>query len=186
MKTMFLALFCATILNVSNAQNNSAGKMYIKMGVGIGQTATALEGKPSIQFPINMQLQYKLSSKFSLGLHYNRASYDGPEHHISEEQIHQLKHTQHQVLMQAAFHIDRVQKLDFYGGMQLGFDLSKLQTLQGNFDYFANHLGLKPKKMSMLYTGILGVNYNLDEGLVLYSELGFGISILKLGLGYQF
>lgn len=186
MRTALFAIFSFCFIAFSNAQEATIGKTKIMAGFGLGQTATAFDSGQSNYLPFNIQLQHNLSSKFSLGLLYSRASYDGPQHIVSDGLLQQLKHTYQQVALKAAFHINRIEKLDLYGGMQLGMNFSKFEANQGSFDYFSNHLGLELNKTELLYTGFVGAAYDIFHGFSIYSELGFGTTFLNTGIGYRF
>ena len=181
-----IAFFSFLFFAFGNAQNTASPNTKIMAGIGLGQTATAFEGGQNNFLPFNIQLQHKFSSKFSLGLSYSRVSYDGSQYIVSDGLFQQLKHTYQQAAMKAAFHIDRIEKLDLYGGMQLGLTFSKLETNQGSFDFFSRHLGLKPNSTELLYTGFVGAAYDIAYGFSIYSELGFGTTFLSTGIGYRF
>ncbi|RME06838.1 MAG: hypothetical protein D6816_07285 [Bacteroidetes bacterium] len=186
MRTALIALLSFVFIAFGNAQNTPSANTKIMAGIGLGQTATAFETGQSNYLPFSIQVQHKLSSKFSLGLFYSRVSYNGPQHIVSDGLLQQLKHTYQQAALKAAFHIDRIEKLDLYGGMQLGLNFSKFEASQGSFDYFSNHLGLQPNSTKLLYTGFVGASYDIAYGFSIYSELGFGSTLLNTGIGYRF
>ncbi len=186
MRTALITLFSILFLTFGNAQNTPASNTKIMAGIGLGQTATAFDGGQSNYLPFSIQLQHRLSSKFSLGLFYSRVSYNGPQHIVSDGLVQQLKHSYQQAALKAAIHIDQIEKLDVYGGMQLGLNFSKFEVKQGSFDYFSNHLGLQPNSTKVLYTGFVGAAYDIAYGFSIYSELSFGTTFLNTGIGYRF
>ena len=74
----------------------------------------------------------------------------------------------------------KIQKIDLYGGASLGVRITK-----GNI---TNSLGLNPLNNSVSpIVGIFGgAQYNFNRNFGVYSELGFDVAYLTVGINYRF
>lgn len=189
MRTTFSFLLAAGLFlchATTHAQRVNPGNTQVLAGLGLGQTATALQDGQNTTVPWSFQVRHYLGKRFSLGLAYSYISYRSKPYAFSDGVVQQLERSSHQVLLRGAAHMDRLPKFDLYGGLQLGVDISSSKANEGSFDYFEYHLGLQPRQTKMLYSAFLGASYDLPYGFNVFSELSFGSTLLQAGIGYRF
>jgi hypothetical protein len=79
------------------------------------------------------------------------------------------------------FHYPLVDKLDTYGGLLIGFNVSSAKefgtVLPSNY-----HSG----SGGLVYSAFIGAKYYLQDNLALFGEFGYGISYLTLGVALKF
>ncbi len=189
MRTTISILLAAGLLLCgasANGQLVDPGKTQILAGLGLGSTATALQGGQTTTLPFSLQVRHYLGERFSLGLAYSYLAYQAGTYTFSDGVAQQLERRSHQVLLRGAAHMVRIPRFDFYGGLQLGADLSSARTPQGSFDYFQTHLGIQPRQTKMLYSAFLGSAFEVAGGFSVFAELSFGSTLLQTGVGYRF
>ena len=80
------------------------------------------------------------------------------------------------------FHYPLVDKLDTYGGMLLGYNIStskEFGTATPGYDYHASSGGV-------VYALFVGARYYFTDNFAAMAELGYGITFLNLGISFKF
>ena len=142
------------------------GQTDLFMQVGI--VPTYLMDKARIVLPpIGLRAEHRFSRNYSLAWEYANTSYF--------------------VGVRNAIHCDcdRVENIDLYGGFTLGYSLTLIEVLNGEFGPPEWHRGIKPRKGTMTYSGFLGIRYACSPWLSLSGEIGFGVSLVQLGVGIK-
>ncbi len=80
----------------------------------------------------------------------------------------------------AAYHVDfEVKNLDAYAGVMLGYNVIMEKVLDSTYhgSYGSGALA---------FSGYVGARYFFTDNLAAYGELGYGISVISLGVTYKF
>lgn len=167
---ILLAMAFFGFVTVSQAQYDQ-GQMDANVGIGLGATF----GTGSVQLPpVSFSLDYGFNENISIGGYLGYSSFK------QEVMTWSWKYTYLIVGVRGAYHLALVDKLDTYGGIMLGYNIASAKfdgTLTGMPE---------PKVGGIAYSGFVGARYHFGEKFGVFGELGYGISILNIGLTMKF
>ena len=178
--TAILLLFC---LN-TNAQNRIFEKGQFDVNLGIGVVPTYLmDGGKTITPPLSLGLDYLLNEKISVGLIYGHSVSEGVPELISDGVLTARNNHTSVFGLRGAMHVTKFDNWDIYGGFQLAYNHIKIDSkAPAQFD---QNKGIEPEKSTVSYTGFVGAKYAFAKRFHAFSEVGFDISIFKMGIGIQ-
>ena len=162
------------------------GQTDLFMQVGI--VPTYLMDKARIVLPpIGLRAEHRFSRNYSLALETSHSKSQKTDIFTQTEEIREYANTSYFVGVRNAIHCDcdRVENIDLYGGFTLGYSLTLIEVLNGEFGPPEWHRGIKPRKATMTYSGFLGIRYACSPWLSLSGEIGFGVSLVQLGVGIK-
>jgi hypothetical protein len=182
LKVFFVFLFALSFNGVVNAQLFSKNDKVINLGIGV---PTYLGGNGySTRLPlISGSFDYGLfdgllDNKASIGvggyLSYtaNRFEYTGGKGYDFSYLIFGPR---------ASFHYNPVDNLDTYGGLMLGYNIVG-SSVYGNADQ-----SYKPVNGSGFIPALyVGVRYFLTDNIAGFAEVGYGVSLIEVGLSFKF
>lgn len=143
-------------------------KGQIDANVGIGLLATFGAGKAQIP-PISLALDFGITDNISLGGYFGYSTFK------EEIMNYSWNYTYMIIGARGAYHFDLVDNMDTYAGLLLAYNLASVKLEGGS--------GLpEPEVGGIAYSGFLGARYHFTEKLGVFGELGYGISVLNLGL----
>lgn len=177
------AIFCALFLiafTQLNAQMYTKGQQDLHLGVGLGTTFYG-SGYRTVLPPLNVSYEKGITDNIGVGgyLGYASSRYN---YDVLNLRYH-WTYTYIIVGARAAYHYDLFEnpKLDTYGGAMLGFAIAKSKFHSDdpllNEDNYTS-----PSSGGLTWSGFLGARYQFKEKLGAYAELGYGVSVLNLGL----
>ncbi|MFQ5446481.1 MAG: hypothetical protein ACE5FF_06070 [Saprospiraceae bacterium] len=189
MRTILLSLI-ATIffLNAANAQSKhlmGKGNMDFTFGIGMMSSSSFLDGAQTNMPPLTLQVRRYLGENFSLGLSYTQASYESLPIIVSDGLAQRVTNRSQQLGLKGAFHYNKLDHLDFYGGFLLAVNHSKFSVDYGDFEYLSKHMNIQEKASTLTYTGFAGAEYIFASRVTAFTEVGFGSSIFTFGVGYR-
>ena len=196
--TFCFVLFCLLFIATVNAQSYTQperlfGKGQLDLSVGIGLTPSfLLEGGTMIVPPLSLSADYMVNKKLSLGMYGGFSRTDGQKkmypiadkgHVVYKEG--QWRNTYSEFGLRAAIHYNELEKWDFYGGMQLGYSISKIDALLPDLEEIENHLGIVPVRTTFLPGAFVGAKYAISNRISAFSEIGCGVSLVKAGFSVR-
>lgn len=187
------ALICTLVL--SSLMTLSAQLSFkpgdFEIAAGVGAIATyAKDGATTLMPPLSLRVNVRVSPKFSLG---GFAAYSASERNgriLPDGSLQDITNTSFQVGMRAAAHSQLGEKFDVYGGMLLGYDMP---TIEENINGSPKSKGedtpsfIRPESNthSFIYSAFVGATYYPKAHLGFFGEVGYGISVLNLGLSLR-
>jgi len=164
-----------------NAQVYTKGQQDLHLGVGLLSTFYG-GGFRSVLPPINVSYEKGITENIGVGAYagyassrYNYAGYDNLNYHW----------TYNYILLGArgAYHYDvfKNPKLDTYGGLMLGFTIANARFHSDN-PLLNESNYTSPASGGFTWSGFVGARYQFKEKLGGYAELGYGVSVLNIGL----
>lgn len=196
MKKTFLfvfALICAVAFNApeANAQSFEKGQVDVNLGVGLLPTFVGAGVKASMP-PVSVSVDYGVSEKISIGgyIGYSNAksekySYSTFGANFTPKTVdYQWKYSYIIVGVRGAYHFYQNDKIDAYGGALLGYNIASV-NLETNDNSIENSIP-KVNAGGVAWSAFLGARYRFSPKMGLFGELGYGISILNLGLNLKF
>jgi len=186
MKTQ-LFLIIAIIFTFSfntQAQNRIFKKKQIDAQLGLGVLPTYFmdDGKTEM-IPITANIDYFIHDVFTVGISFGYSAYNAKEEIESDGILVHRKNQTAVVAIRSAAHITRIDNWDFYGGFQAGYHFIKINSdAPADMDI---QRGIKPQNNAFVLGGHLGAKYAFSKKIHAFTEIGFDISILKLGIGMK-
>ncbi|MGB1031299.1 MAG: hypothetical protein ACPGWM_01730 [Flavobacteriales bacterium] len=157
-----------------SAQVYEQGAILANAGVGLGFTYGI--GNTAIP-PIALSADYGVTDNIAIGGYLGYAA--------AKEEIlgYEWKYSYTIIGARGTYHLDRSDDLDLYGGALLGYVIGKV-TLES--DQELGPLFVEPTVGGVGYSFFVGGRYMFSEKVGAFGELGYGISLLTLGLTAKF
>jgi len=197
--TNLILLTCTLFLFITqsaNAQNYGrqndlaykAGQVELQAGIGLLSTFVSMNAKTKTP-PVNFILNYRVKDCFSVGAYfgYSSTAYSGNAKDIHgnvvKEDEFKLRNDFYLTGLRVQGHYTQGQ-VDFYGGAMLGYNFSRIDT---NIEDVKNRPeGIVIDEGSLItYSGYIGLKYITPSKLGFYGEVGYGASIVSIGLTYR-
>ncbi|MDR2497472.1 MAG: hypothetical protein LBD21_10145 [Tannerellaceae bacterium] len=167
-KFLLIAGICLTVLSTANAQDIfRKGTQFLNAGIGLGSyIPVEVSYERSILDGLIKGTNGAIGIGAYLGYYGNTAS---------------DRHYNHYVLgTRGAFHYQFIPKLDTYGGLMLGYNIASVNWA-GQGESVGTATG-----SALGYSFFVGGRYFFKPNLGVYSELGYGVAYLSLGLTFKF
>lgn len=175
---LLLLAFCV------NAQQLSKGNSMINLGLGIeSEYVTGSETK--ITFPQSEgSYEIMINDNISIGafIGYFATEYDdyGILVNNADDDLTYLDLNYLFGGVLGNYHFVNTDKFNAYAGGKLGYS-----KLSASFDVIYQNAGFGINDSEMIYDAHIGGRYFLSDGIALNAELGFGISLLKVGITFK-
>ena len=173
-----LFVFC---FQTSYAQGN----FDLSFGVGAFPTFAKDKGKVLV-LPLSLNFDYKINKNFSLGLYTGYSVTETDREVINDGEVAQWQNKYSVYGIRAAAHTDKLDNWDIYGGMTLSYNHSRIDVIEGSKEKLEEHMGIKESSGKVSASGFVGARYSITKNLGVYTEVGFGISLLTAGVSYRF
>lgn len=182
-------IFCALTTTQIQAQCGGKKKMpnwEIRAGVGLLPTFLKDHAKTELQ-PISLEVRYRPSKKFSLGLLAgNSISQAMQEHHTGEKRT--VRNNFQMVALRGAIHSNPFEKWELYGGMTLGYTNSNVDYTNpdDSKDSEPSFFPQPKERDGLLFSAFLGTSYHVYNNVNLFGELSYGLSLATAGVAIRF
>ncbi len=161
------------------------GQTDIQFGYSL-LTSAAILDKATTKFPpVSIRGDRFFSNNFSLGVSYSVAAHESRPYIVPDGLEQRITNTTHQVAIRPTFHITSLKNTDLYGGMLIGLNFEEFTVDQGNTSYIQEHKNFQPQKTKGIYSAFVGGRYVLCKRWSVFGEVGFGTSLLTMGVGYR-
>jgi len=165
------------------------GDVEIGVGVGLLSTFVSKNSKSRI-IPLSMTVSYRIKQFISVGAY---AGYSSTNGYQSDESIFDEVPTTSAVVRNDFYmvggrlegHFNR-ERTDFYGGAMVSYHVSDVQKLDPNIDRVEGIIIEEGKNGGWKYSGYVGMKYMMTKHFGLFGEIGFGASLINLGLTSKF
>ncbi|WP_341839768.1 outer membrane beta-barrel protein [Chitinophaga caseinilytica] len=192
MKRIFTALLLCGIIGGASAQDK---KNIIQAGIGFGNTldyASGAKGMPTLNFTYERILPYKVGpGYFGAGITASYRSVKYTDHFFDYEDVEasrKWKYSNSVIALRGAYHLNseliKIEKLDLYGALQLGARFWSSKVSGGTGDY--GDANFKSKDTDFHVGFIAGARYFFTPSFGVYSELGYDVTWIKLGVAGRF
>ena len=155
--------------------------------LGVGAVPTFLMDGAKIQMlPLSLGLDYRFSEKFSLGVVAGHSVSESKPKIFSDGVQASWMNRFYHLALRPAVHVTSVEDWDFYGGFSIGLQSSRLEgksnATQAELNELENHLGISPNRTNAAFSGFAGLRYVVSPKWTVGGEVGFGVSILTVGV----
>lgn len=182
--TSSIVLFAA--LNTASAQKSKQPLWEARMGVGLLPTFVKDLAK-SEQAPLSLELKYRPSRKFSLGLLAGSSiSQTYQKHHTGEERI--VKNNFKMLALRGAAHVSHFKRWDAYGGILLGYTNNDVEYtyLDEDKEDEPSFSPTPKKRNGLFFSAFVGTSYKVYKNINVFGELSYGLSIATTGVSVKF
>ncbi|MGK0363352.1 MAG: hypothetical protein ACI85O_000397 [Saprospiraceae bacterium] len=171
------------------------GDVEFKAGVGILPTFINEDSKVLTQ-PVQATLSYRINPIFSLGAYAGYSSTLGAVETYRDGSVYQSQNDFLSLGLRASAHMIRIKNVDIYGGMMLSYNRPFVTTTtiaEPNAHQSSDALGINPTpfnpegpKNNLIVGGFVGGSYYFAKNFNVFGEIGYGVSLATVGLGYKF
>ncbi|WP_028296948.1 hypothetical protein [Olivibacter sitiensis] len=179
MKKIIFSLLAIFMTTAASAQPFQKGTTAANIGIGLG---TALGGLGNARPAISLSLDHGVWDAGGPGV-ISLGGYVGNTGYKYTDLGYTAKWNYVVVGARGAYHYNgftSTPKLDVYGGAMLAYNIVKYSAEGNGADLSGNYgsgIGL---------SGFLGARWFLGENLGVYAELGYGVSVLGVGISFKF
>lgn len=181
-----LVLFSLTTLSAQ--LSFKPGDIEVAAGMGLISTY-AKDGATTIAPPVNLRMDAHLSSNFSLGAYAAYASFERNGHLLPNGAVQNISNESLQLGLRATAHGQMGEKFNVYGGGMLGYDMANIEESIGGAP---KSKGDEPSFIrpddnnnSLIYSAFIGAAYYPRSSLGFFGEVGYGNSLLNVGISYR-
>ena len=136
--------------------------------------------------PLTLRYEYRISSNYSLGLEFGHSiATTRKEELYSDERQYRNRFYFLALRNSAHCNCDNFDNWDIYGGFALGFNLTHISVINGNFGELEKLYGIRPRNTQLTFHGFVGTRYACTNRLSFFGEFGYGASLFQIGLGYK-
>lgn len=172
------------------------GDVEVKLGYGLVPILFGKESQ-SLVAPLSASLTYRVGTRFSIGAYVGYTSQLSGVKQQLNGSSYQYENNNMIIGFKAQSHIISVENFDFYGGMMLAYNKPFVTANEltppnniGSSDIIpsVNPTPHNPNgpSSSILPAGYVGGSYYFSKNANAFAEVGYGISIVTVGLGYKF
>ena len=159
------------------------GDFEISAGIGLVPTFVNIDANVKIP-PLSMVLSYRLKKHLSLGAYFGHSSTTQTQILDPDKNIEGfIQNDFYTVGLRFEGHHQR-DRMDFYGGAMIAYNFSNITTDASNPVRLDNH-ELEDGADLFTYSGFIGVKYLATERLGIFGEVGYGVSLVNLGVSYK-
>ena len=194
MKTIIATILSLTLLlaltNPVEAQNNrpnrvfKKGQMDLQAGIGLAPTFLADGGKQLV-LPMSLSGDLMLADNFSIGVFGGYTKAESKEFLVADGIEAQWQNSMVEVGARFAFHYTQMQDWDIYGGFAFTYSHSSITAMRAELDKIAANLGVEPTSNAFFPTAVMGARWAFSSKWTAFSEISYGVSIIKAGVGYR-
>lgn len=188
---LFLAVSISLATGLSAQAFLKKGSVDFAAGVGLVPAYVA-DGAQVNVLPLNVRLGLRVSENFSMSAF---AAYSASEKNRvvrPDESVDHVSNEQVVLGVRSAVHALRGEKFDIYGGLMLGYNMPTTEITNIEGPKTGNPLpnGLTPSfsreaTNSLVYSGFVGAAYRPGSNMAVFTEIGYGISLLNVGLQWK-
>ncbi|MCB0547517.1 MAG: hypothetical protein KDD19_08000 [Phaeodactylibacter sp.] len=193
MKMILSTLMTATLLAVSiqlaEAQcwnsRQKTGFFDVNFGIGLLPTYAKDQGRPA-GLPLSASLNYRIQQNFSLGAFAGYSFSHGTRVFPGSETAAPWQNRTTVAGLRFAAHSNPIGNWEFYGGTAAGIHTSRFDIMEDKAREKALRHGFQSHNSKFYATGFLGARYCLTKKAALFTEVGMGDSLLKMGVSLRF
>lgn len=186
MRSIVAVALCAFTPWVTKAQSFTKETKIISAGIGLGSSlwGSGGQGRPAISANFEKGMwEIDDAGVISLGGYIGNTGYKSTYNFGSY--ISESKWNYTVIGARSAFHYGGLNNdaWDVYGGLMLSYNIASYSYKDNDplYDYDSGTAA-----SALGFTGYVGGRYNFSDKLGAYAELGYGVSVLAIGLSLKF
>lgn len=184
-KISFILAFLVCGLTAATAQSTAkSGDIELAAGIGL-VSINAKDAATNIVPPVSARLQVRLSPNFSLGAFAAYTSAEVNNRVLPNNSVQSLTNETLMVGLRSAAHVTSVEKWDFYGGVALAYNMPTVEETIDNQPKSVEEAGpsfRRPAENNLLYSAFIGSAFYPTKHFGVFGEVGYGVSIVTVGI----
>lgn len=194
MKKISIALVF-TLITLSftalNAQNQAYKKGNFNLSLGYGIVPTFIGDGGSVNVPpLSARLGYSVSNNINLSGYVGYSATTSKADVISDGILSETRNDLVILGLRGEIHSNRDDKFDFYGGFMFGYNIPMVEETSVNDGSTIVRNPDEPYKYpeaknNLAYSGFVGASYFFKPKMAAYVEVGYGVSLVNLGLTFK-
>ncbi len=157
------------------------GDIEFNAGIGLVSTFINVNTKNKIP-PLSVTIGYRLKKHLSLGAYIGYSASEYTE--IGEDgERNYVRNNFHIAGLRFEGHFQR-DRTNFYGGAMLGYTFSNISTNITDPKGVQNIL-IEDGQDAITYSGFIGMKHLVTERIGIFGEVGYGVSLVNLGVSYK-
>ena len=174
------------VLTTANAQTTFVGG-DIEFAAGIGLLPTFVkDDATTIVPPVSARLGVRLAPNFSLGAYAAYSSSESLQRELPDGAIEDLSNEFFMVGLRAAAHASRIENWDIYGGAMIGYNMPNVSSEKVSEKSNSDGPSFsRPAENEFTYSAFVGASYYPVKNLGVFAEIGYGISLLNMGVSLK-
>lgn len=186
-------LFGLLLISFATVNAQSTSKLQLSAGVGVVPTFFKDGGSINVP-PVSLTLGYKLAEKFSLSAFASYSSTTSSLIKYNDGSSNTFHNQMLVVGIRPAVHFVNLDKWDVYGGFSLAYNVPivGVDNTPSDEPLFGDNKPDTPvpsfyreAQNNFTYSGFVGATYFVKSNLGIFGEVGYGISLLNLGVTYK-
>ncbi|PSR12922.1 MAG: hypothetical protein DA408_19305 [Bacteroidetes bacterium] len=190
--SLFLLLLLVALLNLPAQQVKfKPGQLQANLGIGLVPTYPA-DATITLVPPVSVSADVYLSPNLFLGAYVGYSEAKGETTFVNAGITEQYHNATYLVGLRTGIQSNDLDGWRVYGGFLTGASLPKvtktIEFLPGEIER-ADDLPSFTRPTaprSLVFSGFVGTRRYLNDHLSVYGELGFGISLVNLGISFKF
>lgn len=158
------------------------GQLDIQAGVGIFPTYIA-DHPESIVPPLHLSLRWMVAKPISLNLFTGYSTCRSRQELVFDNARGRWYNETWFLGLENGFHYNKIDNWDLYGGLSLLYQHVRLETDSPELKRAMAQTGIRPQRGKMALTAYIGSRFALSARSSIFAELGYGVSLLKVGVG---
>jgi hypothetical protein len=143
--------------------------------------------------PVNVKIGYNIADHFNINLYtgYSASTSKAVKDHNGNMRDYSNKFLM--IGLRTESHAAKTDKFDIYGGFMFGYNKSFVTEtiylngdLESPIDAPSNEpTTFKPADDKVLFSGFVGATYFVTPKLGIYGEVGYGVSLVNIGVAFK-
>lgn len=191
MKQSTLFFFAIIFGLTLNAQKLAIKPGQIQLNAGIGLISTYTADKTtSVVPPVSVSAEIFVSPNIALGVYGAHTQVLGESTFQNADIIEKYDNKTSQFALKGTYYSNDMNGWRIYGGMLTGVSKTEVDKtsspIKGDvMDDDAPSFTRPNSPNSFLFSGFVGTQRKVNQNLSLYGEIGFGISLVNVGVSYK-
>ncbi len=186
-----LSLFILLIgTQVAVAQNKDFKPMkypYFEASASIGLLPTFVKDITRSEVPpIALAVEYRFNSRFSAGLYGGFTQAMSKPDMFRDGQPMTFNTKFSMIGGRFAVHSNKYERWDIYGGLGMNYTHTNIEVTHGDVEKLKKHKRFDPRKGNFMMSAFVGSKYAFTPSLSIFGEVGYGISLLNIGISKRF
>lgn len=165
------------------------GDVEFAAGVGLLSTFVSKNSKSRI-IPLSFMMNYRIKQYISVGAYAGFSSTNGyqSQENIADEipiDVAVVRNDFYLVGARLEGHFNR-ERTDFYGGAMISYHVSDVQKLDPTVDRVEGIIIEEGTNDGVKYSGYVGMKYMMTKHFGVFGEIGYGASLINVGLTSKF
>lgn len=178
------ALFLTFSINVQSQSHRNRPIAELQAGIGLIPTYFKDNSK-AVTLPLSFQAAWRVKPRYSLGVIAGYSQTDFQMQAIGDALPVQLANTYQMAALRGAVHTRHDERWEAYGGIAIGIQQTQIDVISGDISTIKKHRRIPESATKFYYSGFVGGRYRLTPSVGVFGELGWGASLVTVGVSYR-